>query len=286
MSQPFGLNILTESDYLHQNANFETQLISGGMVDMLAHAHYRALVDFWLVGYEGPHTGKHQEIIDSYWSSINTGNDSGVPFNNGQTYYVHPYPSENKAWTQEFITQPDTGVPGSILNPTAGGIAHYVRGSIWATYAQKNGPNSNGPGLPYNSSLGDEHSFALQRGQRGNIFNYTAQNFERGAVTSNAYEGAISLPNCQVHDLDPSHWAYYYTRDMVNRFALSNDLSADQSVEPRTYPDAGVHATDEYTATRAQLVQAIMLAEGYSYPPSGYHINFAGMQTHWGTPWV
>jgi hypothetical protein len=68
-----------------------------------------------------------------------------VPFANGPQYYVHPYPSEGRAWTQEFISPGAT--KGSILQCRLGAAcpplppacadpqstcsgAYYVRGQL------------------------------------------------------------------------------------------------------------------------------------------------------------
>ncbi len=97
-TEPIGYNILTESGFL-TNAAFENRLLDQGFASSLADAHYRSAVDYWLVGYTGPHQNLKQDIYNSYWDNLNNGIDPGVPFDNGGGYYAHQW---NDAFTQEF----------------------------------------------------------------------------------------------------------------------------------------------------------------------------------------
>ncbi len=275
LSEPHGYNILTESNYLHNNAAFETSLGDPGFRIELMRAYYRALVDYWLVGYEGPHQNLHQSIFQRYWDNINAGRDPGVPFANGPTQYVHQW-GDQSHWTQEFTDDNDInphGIPnGSILQATAGdpAAAYYVPDPIWSQYISKNGPNVNGPGLP----TGEVHSWNTGRGVRGSTFYYDkVQNYERGAITWNSTENTVFLPNCNAYNIQNS-WATSYMMDMVKRFALSN--------EP--YTNAGITPTDDTSATRAQLAQTLMFAEGYSYCNTCG--DFSDTQNHWGRTWI
>lgn len=297
-TEPQYYNILTESNYLANNVAFENRLrFESGFVAKLAYAHYRSLVDFWLVGYEGPHQTPHPQIISEYNNSIAAGKDPGVPFNNGSTYYAHTYPGDGRAWTQEF--KAPNGLLGSILQcktapcpPTSGSGAYYVRGPVWSTYIEKNGPNNNGPGLPWGVD-GHEHSWTTVRGVRNNVFTYPqTQNFENGAIYWNSFEGSISdtnashavfLPNCRAGDIN-DNWAAGYLRNMIGRFALSNDRPGPNPLPTplARYDDGKVHPND--LTTRAQLAQSLMFAEGYLYAPNNQ--NFGDVLNHWGRPWV
>ena len=298
-SRPAGFNVYSEVGYL-TNEDFEEDLVNGSLVSDLAYGYYRAFVDYWLTGYRGIHANKNQNIVDEYWSKINAGRDPGVPFDNGGGYYVHEYPGDGRAWTQEFNAP--NGLLGSILEcktapcpPANVSGAYYIRGPVWSTYIEKNGPNNNGPGLPWGGdTLGNEHSWFTPRGVRNNTFTYPqTQNFENGVIYWNAYEGstsattashAVFLPNCRAGDIN-SNWAAGYLRNMIGRFALSNDRPGPTPLPTplARYNDGNVHPDDP--ATRAQLAQSLMFAEGYSYyNGSGY--EYSDIQGHWGRPWI
>lgn len=241
--------------------------------------------------------------MDAYWRNINAVNingvpeprDPGVPFSNGGSYFVHQW---GNAFTQEFS---NVGVPGSILQPLSGGAtaAYYVRDKIWSKYLQKEGPNSIGPGLPIN----DEHPWNTGRGVRNQAFNYKTVNFERGAITYNDYEGAVYLPNCNadgIYTLIDSggvrveNWAKYWTERMVRRFAISNDLDGPNTSCTVVLPDGTTAKCTRYNnnwihpdqaATRGQIAQILMFAEGYPYyTDPGY--EFPDVVGHWARPWV
>lgn len=301
---PQHYNILTESNYLAYNVAFENRLrFEAGFLDKLVNAHYRSLVDFWLVGYQRPHQTPHPEIIKEYNNSIAAGKDPGVPFANGPEYYVHQW---GYAWTQEFIAS--NGTKGSILEcrncttplPTpqsaATPRANYVRNPIWAEYIDKGGPTTNGstthgPGMPYGPS-GFEHIWPnAARGVRGISFYYPqVQNFERGAITYHDVEGPVFLPNCQANGVYNT-WATLYAERIVRRFAISNDRpgpsptrvgSSPTPTPLLPYTDSGLHGDDP--ATRAQLAQTLMFAEGYPrYSGSNLFVDIAN---HWGKQWI
>jgi N-acetylmuramoyl-L-alanine amidase len=71
-TKPVGYNILTESCFL-TNATCENNLQDNGFEYPLAYSHYRSLVDYWLVGYTGPHQNFKSDIYNSYWDNINNG---------------------------------------------------------------------------------------------------------------------------------------------------------------------------------------------------------------------
>ncbi len=326
-TQPYLHNILSESAFL-TNPTVEARLISEpGFIYNLAHVHYRGLVDFWLTGYGGPHQDKHQEMINEYWRNINSGNDPGVPFANGPQRYVHLYPAPNptppRAYTQEFADDDfayGNAIPkGSILEcrsglptpcpptPTSGGAGYYVRDPIWSTYIQKNGPNRNGPGLPWGIG-GQEHEWSTVRGRPQPtpvVFTYPrTQNFENGVIYWNTYESsirpnqpshAVFLPNCRAYDINDS-WAASptpFVQNMTGRFAFSNDAAGPNPRPSPTptlpgYSDGGIHANE--WATRAQVAQALMFAEGYAYyttPTPGIVVpEYNDIQGHWARPWI
>ena len=306
-SKPYGHGIITENNFVDY-APFRSWVLGSG-AEALGYAHYRALVDYWVTGYSGPHSGKNQAVVNSYKSLLDSGRDPGVPFSNGGTAYVHQWGS---AITQDFNSPSNT--KSSIFYPVSGGPTHFIsdRNSsgdvtgIWTKYIQKNGPQSNGPGFP---TIG-EHSWTTRRGvhwqrvyPQSLVFHYpTTVNFERGAITWNNTEGAVFLPNCKADGvyshstiIDPAtqqpmaNWAKYWTERMVQRFAFSNDLDGpntsclnpDNSKCTR-YNDNGVHTPD--TATRAQIAQILMMAEGYPYDLGGN--RFKDINGHWAAPWI
>ncbi len=287
-SEPAGHGLLIEHNFITYPP-FRDWVSQGG-AEALGDAEFRALVDFWITGYQAPHSSQDTTITNKYNDLLNNGNDPGPPFSNGNTPYVHRW---GNAWTQEF-GPPST--KGSILYSSSGGTAYYVADPIWSEYVQKNGPNSYGPGLP----TGAEHDWFTRRGvdwQRpgngGLYFDYPKTiNFERGAITWNQYEGATFLSNCSADGVYNNNWASYWTERLTRRFVFNNDLDGaryvypDQSVRnPNNltrYNDNGVHPGD--TATRAQSMQILMFAEGY--PPYTGGDIFIDLANDWGKQWI
>ncbi|MBF6614876.1 MAG: N-acetylmuramoyl-L-alanine amidase [Chloroflexi bacterium] len=180
-------NILAELGYL-DNASFNGWIAQSSNQQAEAQALYRGLTDFMVAGRPGEMQNKNTAIFEDYRQNILAGRDPGVPFDNGGGYYVHQYASA-PALTQEFNSA--TNVKGSILTPIGGGAAYYVPDPIWSTYLQKNGPYSNGPGLP----LGEVHSWTATRRSCPGCQSYfydKVLNFERGAILWNSYEGGIT----------------------------------------------------------------------------------------------
>ncbi len=108
-------------------------------------------------------------------------------------------------------------------------------------------------------------------------------NFQNGAITNNSYEGTVFLPNCNAVDLvvyNPPHWARDFALGMIKRFAVSNEPYSNGAINLDNYP----FRTVEQPATRAQVAQSLMLAEGYA-PYSGPDL-FTDIASHWGRQWI
>ncbi|HKP54928.1 MAG TPA: S-layer homology domain-containing protein [Chloroflexia bacterium] len=285
-ADPEGYNILTESGHLTYG-DFEDDLIGGQLVGQLAYEHYRALVDFWLIGYRGPHQNRDNDVYNNYLDRTNAGIDPGIPFDNGGGYYVHGW---GDADTQEFTNGdgPFGPVYGSIVGPAAGGPSHYIPNPLWQTYIDKGGPVFTGPGLPTT----EVHAWGPtdrggQPNPRGNSFYYPwTLNFQNGAITHNDYEGTVFLPNCNAYDLppdDPSHPEYWIRQNalgLLGRFSISN--------EP--FENGGINSKDQegnyVIAKRGELMQTVMFAERYApYNPNDPDL-FNDISTHWGRQWI
>jgi N-acetylmuramoyl-L-alanine amidase len=280
-SLPLGYNLLTESNYLANNAAFQNRLLhESGFVHNLAYTHYRTLAEFWLVGRDSPAGALHSGILAEYKDLLSASVDPGLPFDNGGGYYAHPW---YEAITQEFIggTGPYGAPRGSILGFPGASEAAYVPDPIWSVFITKGGPRRGGTGVPTQSV----HQWTTGRGIRGNQFTYPMTvNFQNGAITHNDYEGIVYLPNCNAADLQtyyPAHWATGYALDLVKRFAISNEPYFNGAVNMDDYP----WRSAEQAATRAQLAQTLMFAEGFEYY-TGSGFQFADIQGHWGRPWI
>jgi S-layer homology domain len=108
-------------------------------------------------------------------------------------------------------------------------------------------------------------------------------NFQHGAITYNDYEGTVFLPNCTAADLldyNPPHWAHDFAIGMVKRFAVSNEPYANGLINLDNFP----YRTVEQPATRAQVAQSLMFAEGYA--PYGGSDRFTDISNHWGRQWI
>lgn len=171
-----------------------------------------------------------------------------------------------------------------------------MRSPLWNTYVQKGGPNSRGPGLPF-GDIGREHGWQPTGSARGQRLAYDrTQNFENGAIAWNAAEGAMSpnynqhgvfLPNCRAYDInDPNY--IDRLRNMIGRYALSNDFNTNLSggnlwADNGVHPGTGTTSTQSGQATRGELIQSLLWAEGY--PISGSR-EFSDVTGHWARPYI
>jgi len=291
--QPGSYNILAELGYL-DDQNFNAWIVQTNNQQAEAQAIYRGFADFFVVGKQGSIHNKDQDIFNDYRLNITSGRDPGTPLDNGGGYYVHQY---GNALDQDFIyIAHPTLTRGSILKPAGGGAAHYVRDPLWATYIQKSGPNSNGPGLP----VGEEHSWTASRracqGCQSYVYDKVV-NFERGAIIWNSYEGGITpgyaqhgifIPNCNASGIDDFTYGPFL-RGMVGRFALGNDLDTrlDDPNNPTPallggYTDADLHVYD--SATRGQVAQNLAWTEAFQNSNTNW--GYTDTQNHWARPFI
>ncbi len=299
---PPSFNILAEVGYLDNN-NFNQWIAQDSNKQAMAQAFYRGLTDFFVVGKQGSIRNKDPDIFEDYRQNILQSRDPGIPFDNGGGYYVHQYASA-PALTQEFSST--TNLKGSILKPLSSGTstpgpvpAHYVREPLWSTYLQKNGPYSNGPGLP----LGEIHTWPAARRTCSvcqTYFYTNVVNFERGAIIWNSYEGGMSpsydqhgnfIANCNASGINDPTFGYYL-QGMVGRFALGTDsttrLGDPNSTDPNlrypgNYRDAGLHVHD--SATRGEVAQSLMWTEAFDNY-TGPNWEYDDIQNHWARPWI